>query len=368
MQKELQKERLRLEHLGKCYGEAVIVKDVDLGVYEGECVALIGHSGCGKSTVLSMIAGLTPVTSGRILVDGREIHGPGPDRGMVFQAPCLLPWMNVLDNVLLGLDVAAPADAPAVRRQRAERALAAVGLGDALRARPASLSQGMRQRVALARALAKQPKVLLLDEPLAALDRKLRQETQFELMEIQVRLGTTFLVVTHDQEEAMTMADRIAVMDRGRLIEVAPPGELYERPRTRFVAEFVGDINIVEGQVAAGEDGGWQIKTRLAGEALLVHDPGAALAAGQAVAVAVRPEKMRLSRQKPPPGTPNVLQGAVWDIGYLGDWTVYRVRLDDGSILRVSRANASRAVEPPIDWEQRVHLFFAPDAAIVLTG
>lgn len=166
----------------------------------------------------------------------------------------------------------------------------------------------------------------------------------------------------------MTMADRIAVMDRGRLIEVAPPGELYERPRTRFVAEFVGDINIVEGQVAAGEDGGWQIKTRLAEEPLLVREPGAALAAGQAVAVAVRPEKMRLSRQKPPPGTPNVLEGAVWDIGYLGDWTVYRVRLDDGSILRVSRANASRAVEPPIDWEQRVHLFFAPDAAIVLTG
>lgn len=164
------------------------------------------------------------------------------------------------------------------------------------------------------------------------------------------------------------MADRIAVMDRGRLVQVARPGELYEEPATRFVAEFVGDINILEGQVAEGEDGGWQIASPLSAAPLLVRHPGQALATGQAVAVAVRPEKMVLSREKPPPGTPNVLEGEVWDIGYLGDVTVYRVRLDDGTILRASRANASRTAVRPVDWEERVHLSFAPDAAVILTG
>jgi putrescine transport system ATP-binding protein len=232
--------------------------------------------------------------------------------------------------------------------------------------RPDQLSGGQRQRVALARSLAKQPKVLLLDEPLAALDKKLREETQFELMDIQQRLGTTFLMVTHDQDEAMTVADRIAVMDRGRLAQVATPGEIYEQPKTRFVAEFVGDINILDGRAAGGEGGVWQVETLFAQSPLTIHDPDKVLDAGQAVAVAVRPEKMTVSRAKPA-GALNVIEGEVWDIGYLGDWTVYRVKLDGGAILRASVANASRFVERPIDWEERVYLDFAPDAAIILT-
>jgi putrescine transport system ATP-binding protein len=237
------------------------------------------------------------------------------------------------------------------------------GLGDR---RPDQLSGGQRQRVALARSLAKHPKVLLLDEPLAALDKKLREETQFELMDIQHRLGTTFLVVTHDQEEAMTMADRIAVMDRGRIVQVATPAELYEQPKTRFVAEFVGDINIIEGRVAGGEGGLWRVESALAQTPLTIHDPDEALEPGQAVAVAIRPEKMKIFRDKPADAA-NVIEGEVWDIGYLGDWTVYRVKHDGGAILRVSRANASRFVERPIEWDDRVHLSFAPDSAIILT-
>ena len=208
------KERLRLEHLGKAYGSAVIVKDVSVRLYEGDCVALIGHSGCGKSTVLSMIAGLTPVTSGRIVIDGHEVHGPGPDRGVVFQAPCLLPWMNALDNVLLGLDVAMPTASEAERRARGERALVEVGLGDAFRVKPASLSQGMRQRVALARALARQPATLLLDEPFGMLDSITRAELQDLLLATRSEHGTT-LLVTHDIDEALLLSDRIVVMTDG---------------------------------------------------------------------------------------------------------------------------------------------------------
>jgi putrescine transport system ATP-binding protein len=208
--------------------------------------------------------------------------------------------------------------------------------------------------------------VLLLDEPLAALDKKLREETQFELMDLQVRLGTTFVVVTHDQEEAMTMADRIGVMDRGRLVQVATPAEIYEQPKTRFIAEFVGDVNILEGKVAGREGRLWRIETASAGAPLLVDDPDEDLHAGQGIAVAVRPEKMILRREPPRDGA-NHLVGTVWDIGYLGDWTIYRVKLESGAMVRVSRANASRFVEMPVTWEERVHLSFAPDAAVILT-
>jgi putrescine transport system ATP-binding protein len=232
--------------------------------------------------------------------------------------------------------------------------------------RPDQLSGGQRQRVALARALAKQPKVLLLDEPLAALDKKLREETQFELMDIQQRLGTTFVVVTHDQEEAMTMADRIAVMDRGRLVQVATPGELYEQPRSRFVAGFVGDVNMIEGRAAAREGKLLRVETPLAPAPLVVEDPDETLGEGQAVVVAVRPEKMRLAREAPSSGQ-NAIAGEVWDIGYLGDWTVYRIKAGDGSVLKVSCANATRFVERPIEWEEKVFVSFAPDTAILLT-
>ena len=220
--------------------------------------------------------------------------------------------------------------------------------------------------MALARALAKRPKLLLLDEPLGALDKKLREETQFELMDIQHSLGMTFVVVTHDQEEAMTMADRIAVMDHGRIVQVATPGEIYEQPRTRFIAEFVGDVNILEGRVRGQQSGLWQIDTASAQAPLTIDDADEVLNDGQAVAIAVRPEKMLIHREPPAPDAANVLTGEVWDIGYLGDWTVYRIKLASGAILRVTRANRSRFVENPIDWDEQVYVTFAPDAAVIL--
>ena len=228
---------LRLERLGKSYpgpdGPAVIVADIDLDVSEGETIALIGHSGCGKSTVLSMIAGLTPVTRGRILLDGHEVHGPGVDRGVVFQAPCLLPWMSALDNVLLGLEAAAPTVPLAERRRRAERALVSVGLADALAVKPASLSQGMRQRVSLARALARQPRTLLLDEPFGMLDSVTRAELQDLLLDMRSACPTTILV-THDIDEAMLLADRVVVMTDGPAAAIrAVLNVPFGRPRQR---------------------------------------------------------------------------------------------------------------------------------------
>jgi putrescine transport system ATP-binding protein len=231
---------------------------------------------------------------------------------------------------------------------------------------PGQLSGGQRQRVALARALAKRPRLLLLDEPLAALDKKLREETQFELMDLQHTLGMTFVVVTHDQEEAMTMADRIAVMDQGRIAQVATPGEIYEQPRTRFIAEFVGEVNILDGRVRGQQNGLWTVGCASAQAALVIDDADEVLQEGQSVAIAVRPEKMLIHREEPAPGSHNVFAGEVWDIGYLGDWTIYRIKLASGAILRVSRANKSRFVENPIEWDERVYITFAPDAAIIL--
>jgi putrescine transport system ATP-binding protein len=358
---------IRFEHVTKRFGGTVAVDNLTLDVFEREFFCLLGPSGCGKSTLLRLLAGFETPSAGRIMLAGEDLVGIPPYRrpvNMMFQSYALFPHLSVAGNIAFGLkqdrlkkpEIAA----------RVDEMLRLVQL-DGLGARyPEQLSGGQRQRVALARALAKRPKVLLLDEPLAALDKKLREETQFELMDLQVRLGTTFIVVTHDQEEAMTMADRIGVMDRGHLEQVATPGELYEQPRTRFIAEFVGDTNIFEGTVAGGEGGRWRISTPSSGAFLLVEDAEAALAAGQAVAVAVRPEKMILHRD-PPAERPNVLAGQVWDIGYLGDWTVYRVKLDSGAAVRVSCANVRRFVEAPVTWDQRVYLSFAPDAAVILT-
>ena len=285
---------------------------------------------------------------------------------MMFQSYALFPHMTVAGNIAFGLKQ------EGLARSEIEDRVAAIlklvqleGFGAR---RPEQLSGGQKQRVALARALVKRPKVLLLDEPLGALDKKLREETQFELMDLQVELGMTFLVVTHDQDEAMTMADRIAVMDRGRLAQVGTPAEIYESPATRSVAAFVGDVTLFEGTVERRE-GDLVTVQGASGQAFRVaagpQHEAAALAAGQAVAVAVRPEKMELLADAPEPG-PNVLAGEIWDIGYLGDWTTYRVRIADGSIVRVARANASRHVARPLTWEDRVWLRFAPDAAVVL--
>ncbi len=358
---------IRFEHVSKRFGRVAAVDDLSLDIFEREFFCLLGPSGCGKSTLLRLLAGFEAPTAGRVLLAGEDLTGVPPDRrpvNMMFQSYALFPHLSVARNIAFGLKQdRLPKDEIAARVDEMLRLVQLEGFGDRY---PEQLSGGQRQRVALARALAKRPKVLLLDEPLAALDKKLREETQFELMDLQVRLGTTFIVVTHDQEEAMTMADRIGVMDRGKLVQVATPAEIYEQPKTRFIAEFVGDVNILQGKVAGREGGLWHIATPSASAPLLVDDPDENLQVEQGIAVAIRPEKMSLHRE-PPRDAANVLVGEVWDIGYLGDWTVYRVKLDSGAMVRVSRANASRFVEAPVTWEERVHLSFAPDAAVILT-
>jgi putrescine transport system ATP-binding protein len=358
---------IRFENVIKRFGRTTAVDDLTLDIYEREFFCLLGPSGCGKSTLLRLLAGFETPTAGHIILAGEDIAGVPAYRrpvNMMFQSYALFPHMTVAGNIAFGLKQdRLGKDEIAARVAEMLRLVQLEGLGGRY---PEQLSGGQRQRVALARALAKRPKVLLLDEPLAALDKKLREETQFELMDLQVSLGMTFVVVTHDQEEAMTMADRIAVMDRGQVVQVATPGEIYEQPRTRFIAEFVGDTNILEGKVAGRENGLWRIDTASASAPLIVDDPDEVLETGQGVAIAIRPEKMVLHRD-PPRDNRNVLAGEVWDIGYLGDWTVYRVKLDSGTVARVSTANVSRYVESPVTWEQRVFLSFAPDAAVILS-
>ena len=360
---------IRYQAVTKRFGGTTAVQDLSLDIYEREFFCLLGPSGCGKTTLMRMLAGFEEPSAGRVTLAGRDLAGVPPYRrpvNMMFQSYALFPHMSVERNIAFGLkqDRLPKAEIAA----RVEEMLRLVQLGPLARRHPDQLSGGQRQRVALARALAKRPKVLLLDEPLGALDKKLREETQFELMDLQQELGTTFLVVTHDQEEAMTMADRIGVMDGGRLVQVATPGEIYEQPKSRFIAEFVGDVNILEGRVAAREDGLWRIATPSAAAPLVIDDPDEVLETGQEVAIAVRPEKMRIHHGPAPAGLANAVEGEVWDIGYLGDWTVYRVKLPSGAILRVSSANASRFVEHPITWDEPVHLTFAPDAGVILTA
>jgi putrescine transport system ATP-binding protein len=358
---------IRFETVTKRFGEAVAVDHLSLNIFEGEFFCLLGPSGCGKTTLMRMLAGFEHPSEGRITLADRDLAGVPPYRrpvNMMFQSYALFPHMSVERNIAFGLrqDGLPKAEIAA----RVDEMLRLVQLERLAKRYPSQLSGGQRQRVALARALAKKPKVLLLDEPLGALDKKLREETQFELMDIQHDLGMTFVVVTHDQEEAMTMADRIAVMDHGRIVQVATPGEIYEQPKTRFIAEFVGDVNILEGNVLAQENGLWRVRSRSAQAPLTIDDPDEVLHADQAVAIAVRPEKMVIHRDPPGPDALNVLTGEVWDIGYLGDWTVYRVKLASGAILRVSRANRSRFVDNPIDWDEQVYVTFAPDAAVIL--
>jgi putrescine transport system ATP-binding protein len=358
---------IRFENVRKQFGDAVAVDHLSLNIFEGEFFCLLGPSGCGKTTLMRMLAGFETPSEGSITLAGQNLAGVPPYRrpvNMMFQSYALFPHMSVEKNIAFGLKQdGMPKDQIA---ERVGEMLRLVQLEKLARRYPSQLSGGQRQRVALARALAKKPKVLLLDEPLGALDKKLREETQFELMDIQHDLHMTFVVVTHDQEEAMTMADRIAVMDHGRIVQVATPGEIYEQPKTRFIAEFVGDVNILEGHVQGQENGLWRVKTSSAQVPLTIDDPDEVLHSGQAVAIAVRPEKMVIQRDPPGPGAINVLTGEVWDIGYLGDWTVYRVKLATGEILRVTRANASRFVENPIDWDEQVYVTFAPDAAVIL--
>ncbi len=361
---------VRFVDIAKRFNDVVALDRVNLEIYRGEFFALLGPSGCGKTTLLRILAGFETPAGGAVMLDGRDLAATPPYRrpvNMMFQNYALFPHLSVARNVAFGLRQDGLGRAAIAARVKEMLALVKLdGLGGR---RPDQLSGGQRQRVALARALAKNPDVLLLDEPMAALDRKLREQTQFELMELQARLGTTFIIVTHDQAEAMTLADRIAVMDRGRIVQVATPAEVYERPQSRWVAQFIGDINLIEGGVV-GVDGNEAMIEDAAGRRWRVgHDavPTEALAHGMRVAIAVRPEKVRISAVRPANDAENTVRGRVWDVGYLGGVSTYKVRLADGTTMAATVANVSRRTETAIAPDQEVMLSWAPGAALVLT-
>jgi len=357
---------IRFQNVVKRYGGVTAIDGVSLDIYEREFFALLGPSGCGKTTLMRMLAGFEEASAGKVLLAGNDLAGVPPYRrpvNMMFQSYALFPHMTVADNIAFGLKQEGVAKAEIAAR--VEEMLKLVNLRGFGKRKPHQLSGGQRQRVALARSLAKRPKVLLLDEPMAALDKKLREQTQFELMDLQQRIGTTFIIVTHDQEEAMTVADRIAVMDHGKLVQVATPTEIYEQPNSRYVAEFVGDINLIEAEVVRATPDEVALKSS-AMDAELRLPSRTEAKAGDRMAVALRPEKIRISKEPLAEVHANCAQGVVYDIAYLGDLSIYHVHLESGLVLKAAKTNISRQIEPPIDWDDKVYLSWTPDAGVLL--
>ena len=356
---------ITFRNVTKRFGDFTAVDDLTLNIYHREFFALLGASGCGKSTLLRMLAGFERPTSGEIILDGQDIASIPPYKrpvNMMFQSYALFPHMTVESNIGFGLrQDGMPKNEIA---ERVAQMLKLVKLEKFAKRKPHQLSGGQRQRVALARSLAKRPKVLLLDEPLGALDKKLREETQFELMDLQQELGLTFVVVKHDQEEAMTMADRIAVMSHGKVIQVATPAEIYEAPNSRFVADFIGDVNILDGKVSANGNGKIELAVN---EGFTIRTvTGNGPAPGAAAGFAIRPEKMKVTRAAPADASVNAAPGEIWDIGYLGDMTVFYVKLDSGKVVKASMLNAQREVEDPIAYDEKVWVSFGETAGVVL--
>jgi putrescine transport system ATP-binding protein len=358
--------QILIDGVSKTYGTHTAVDNVSLSIFKGEIFALVGASGCGKTTLLRMLAGFADPSGGRILIDGVDMAAVAPHQrpvNMMFQSYALFPHMSVEANVGYGLR-RLPLD-EAAKKQRVQEALDMVQLGALGKRKPHQLSGGQRQRVALARALIRRPKLLLLDEPLSALDKKLREQTQFELMDLQYKLGITFIVVTHDQDEAMALGSRIAVMDHGRVVQVGTPAEIYEFPRSRFVADFVGTTNFFEGTVSSCEPGLVRVKCAEAGGELMVDD-GGTFSVGQQVWVALRPEKVRLAKEPVSSLRVNQLRGTVWELGYLGNRSTYRIRTATGKLVTVFAQNERRTSKAAIDWSDEVFVSWSADAAVLL--
>jgi spermidine/putrescine ABC transporter ATP-binding subunit len=359
-----------IRNVTKTFGAVTAVKDVSLDIRANEFFALLGPSGCGKTTLLRMIAGFSNPSAGQILIDGQDMVDVPPNKrpvNMVFQSYAVFPHMSVEQNIAYGLQVVRTPTAEI--STRVGRALERVGLSDLRNRMPEQLSGGQRQRVALARALVKQPKVLLLDEPLSALDAKLREQMQLELSQLQQDVGVTFLIVTHDQDEALSMADRIAVMQDGNVDQVAEPGTLYESPANRFVADFIGKVNLFDGEVFGTQGGKLTVDTAVLGKVHLNHHGEAQ----RQVCLAIRPEKIRIAKTKPDVQGQITISGRITDWAYYGDCSHMFVETGNATQggatrLGVVIQNDTRDAVDALDIGDDVHLFWSPDDMLVLNN
>jgi len=358
---------LQIKDVVKDFSGYKAVNNVSLDIAKGEIFALLGSSGCGKSTLLRMLAGFETPTSGSIRLNGQDLAGMPPYErpiNMMFQSYALFPHLTVWDNIAFGLRRDGMAKDKVA--ERVESMLKLVQLGKFAKRKPHQLSGGQQQRVALARSLAKQPQLMLLDEPLGALDKKLREETQIELVNIIESVGVTCVMVTHDQEEAMTMASRIAVMSEGRILQVGAPSDIYETPATRFVADFIGNVNMMDGTLVQDHADHCIIDCKDVN-----HYVGHGITGteGMSLSVAVRPEKIQLQREEPQHayGPFNKVKGTVKDLSYFGSFTVYHLSLPSGNIIKVSESNVSRHRDEALTWGDAVWASWSPSAQVVLT-
>ncbi len=358
---------IQIENVSKDFDGFVAVNNVSLDIYKEELFSILGGSGCGKTTLLRMLAGFERPSSGRILIDGVDITNVPPYErpiNMMFQSYAVFPHMSVEKNVAYGLKKEGVAKQEI--ESRVAEMLELVQMSEFAKRKPHQLSGGQRQRVALARALVKKPKVLLLDEPLAALDKKLREHTQFELMNIQEQIGVTFVVVTHDQDEAMILSSRIAVMHEGQFIQSGTPKEIYEYPINRYVADFFGTINLFEGNVSRVDDKTMDVQCEAIDTNILALKTESTQA-GDKLTIAVRPEKIMVSKDVPEGDNLSVLKGIVWDLGYYGNLSIYRVRTESGVVIQVSAQNRVRSAERVLEWDEEVYLCWDIQSSIVLT-
>jgi putrescine transport system ATP-binding protein len=357
---------IEIRGLTKRYGPLLALDNVDLAIRRGELFSLVGSSGCGKTTLLRALAGFVKPDAGEILIGGRDMAPLEPyDRpvNMMFQSYALFPHMSVAENIAFGLRREG-LRAPEIR-QRVAEALELIQMRDFGRRRPHQLSGGQRQRVALARAVVKRPQVLLLDEPLSALDKKLRESTQFELVSIQEKLGITFIMVTHDQEEAMTMSSRIAVMSEGRIVQIGTPSEIYERPSSRFVADFIGSVNLFDGMLVADSEDLATLRCDSLATLLLAPSIGATM--GEALTVGIRPERITLAAADAAPGLQNAFEGRVASLAFMGDRRIYQIEVVGGVLVKVTQTNAAGGAAPlargdrvQIGWDSAASLLLRP--------